>query len=63
MCPTAIYKVSKIGNFENWGPLIEHDPQWINFVILICINEKIDILDTCIRFGKIDFICENRSKP
>jgi len=45
-----MYKVSKIENFENWGPLIENGPQWINFVILIYINEKIDILNTCIRF-------------
>jgi hypothetical protein len=38
MCPIAMYKVSKFEKNENWGPLIEHGPQWINFVILIFIN-------------------------
>jgi hypothetical protein len=33
-------KVSKSENFGNFGPLIEHGPHWINFTILIFINEK-----------------------
>jgi len=26
--------------FENFGPLIDHGPHWINFTILIFISEK-----------------------
>jgi hypothetical protein len=37
--------------YENFGPLMEHGPHWINFIILILIMKIIDILETYIKFG------------
>jgi hypothetical protein len=45
-------KCLKNENFENFGPFIEHGTHWINFNILTFINEKIDILNTYIKFEK-----------
>jgi len=39
-CPIAMYKISKSDFFENFGPLIEHSPHWINFIILTFISEN-----------------------
>jgi hypothetical protein len=45
-----------VKNFKKWNflecwALIEHGPHWINFIILIFITAKIDILDVYIKFG------------
>jgi hypothetical protein len=34
-----MYKISKSEFFGNFGPLIEHGPHWINFIILTFISE------------------------
>jgi hypothetical protein len=39
-CPIAMYKISKNEFFGNFGPLIEHGPHWINFIILTFISEN-----------------------
>jgi hypothetical protein len=49
--PYCNVKCFKKWKFENFGPLIENGSHWINFTILTFINEKIDILDACIKFG------------
>ncbi len=41
-CPIAMYKISKNEFFGNFGPLIEHGPHWINFIIFTFISEIID---------------------
>jgi hypothetical protein len=39
-CPITMCKIIKNDFFENFGPLIKHDPHWINFIIFTFINEK-----------------------
>jgi hypothetical protein len=36
-CNVQSFKNEK---FENFGPLTQHGPHWINFIILISISEK-----------------------
>ncbi len=50
-CFIAMYKVSKNEISGNFGPLIDHGPHWINFIILTFISEKIDTLDAHIKFA------------
>ncbi len=38
--PYCNIKSFKSQNFENFGPLIEHGPHWINFIIFTFISEK-----------------------
>jgi hypothetical protein len=38
--PIAMYKISKSEIFGNFGPLIEHGPHWINFIIFTFISEN-----------------------
>jgi len=39
-CSIAMLKVLKNQIFGNFGPLMEHGPHWINFIILTFISEK-----------------------
>ncbi len=39
-CPIALYKISKNEIYGNFGPLIEHGPYWINFIVLTFISRK-----------------------
>jgi hypothetical protein len=52
-CPIAMYKISKIEISRNFGPLIEHGPHWINFIIFTFISEKKEVitLDAYVKFG------------
>jgi hypothetical protein len=38
--PDCNVKVSKIEIFKKFGPLIEHVPHWINFIILTFTTPK-----------------------
>jgi hypothetical protein len=38
--PYCNEKVSQNQIYENFGSLIEHGPQWINFIIFIFISEN-----------------------
>ncbi len=39
-CLIAMLKISKNENFKKIGPLIEHGPHWINFIIFTFISEN-----------------------
>jgi hypothetical protein len=39
-CPIAMLKALKNQISENFGPLIEHGPHWIIFIIFTFISEK-----------------------
>jgi len=39
-CLIAMKKNSKNENSKTFGPLIEHRPHWINFIIFTFISEK-----------------------
>jgi hypothetical protein len=39
-CPITMLKFSKSQISRNFGPLIEHGPHWINFIIFTFTSEK-----------------------
>jgi hypothetical protein len=39
-CPIVMQEVSKSQYFGYFGPLIEHGPYWINFIIFTFISEN-----------------------
>jgi len=48
-CKCNFFSKSQI--FENFGPLMEHGPHWINFIIITFINENNRYLEAYIKFG------------